>query len=75
MGSDSSGIVTYDCIGCYCFFEEVVMEDFLRLMTMIIDFWKTPFTVWGYTFSFWGVFMLVSVLSLVFCFICKIFSV
>ena len=50
------------------------MEYFTRLMSMIIDFMKRPFTVWGYTFSFWGVFMVIAILSLVFWFISEILN-
>ena len=50
------------------------MGNFTNLMSMIIEFMKTPFTVWGYTFSFWGVFMLAAILSMAFWFISEIFS-
>jgi len=50
------------------------MENFTRLMSMIIDFMKRPFTLWGYTFSFWGVFMVITILSLVFWFISQVLS-
>lgn len=50
------------------------MEHFTRLMTMIIDFLKTPFTVWGYSFSFWGVLIMVLILSVAFWFISEVFS-
>lgn len=50
------------------------MAYFTRLMSMILDFLKTPFTLWGYDFSFWGVFMTIAVLSLAFMFIRGVFS-
>lgn len=50
------------------------MEHFARLMTMIIDFLKTPFTLWGYTFSLWGVVITVLLLSIAFWFISEVFS-
>lgn len=50
------------------------MEEFARLMTMIIDFMKRPFTIWGYTFSFWGVLVLIAFLTVVLWFVSEIFS-
>lgn len=50
------------------------MNNFMNLMNMIIDFMKRPFTVWGYTFSFWGVFMLIAILSVVFWFVGEVFN-
>lgn len=50
------------------------MEHFARLMTMIIDFLKTPFTLWGYTFSLWGVLITALLLSVAFWFISEVFS-
>lgn len=50
------------------------MEYFISLMTQIIDFMKTPFTIWGYSFSFWGVFMLIMILSVVMWFIGEVFE-
>ena len=50
------------------------MENFTRLMTMIINFMKQPFTIWGHSFSLWGVLMLGCILSVVFWFISQILS-
>ena len=50
------------------------MENFIQLMTQIIEFMKKPFTIWGYTFSFWGVFMLMMILSVVMWFISEVFE-
>lgn len=50
------------------------MEYFVQLMTQIIEFLKKPFSIWGYSFSFWGVFMLVLILSLVVWFIGEVFE-
>ena len=50
------------------------MEYFIILMSQIINFMKTPFTVWGYSFSFWGVFMLIMILSVVMWFIGEVFE-
>ena len=50
------------------------MDNFINLMTMILNFLKTPFSIWGVSFSFWGVFITVSLLSLVFWFISSLFS-
>ena len=50
------------------------MEHFISLMTQIINFMKTPFTIWGYSFSFWGVFMLFMILSIATWFISEIFE-
>ena len=50
------------------------MENFTNLMLMIIDFFKIPFTIWGFTFSLWGVFITLTLLSLVFWFIGNVFS-
>lgn len=50
------------------------MEYFVSLMTQIINFMKTPFTIWGYAFSLWGVFMLIMILSVVMWFIGEVFN-
>ena len=50
------------------------MENFIRLMNLIIEYMKNPFTIWGYTFSFWGMFMLSAILSVVFWFVSQIFN-
>ena len=47
------------------------MNYFVNLMTSIFNFMKTPFVVWGYEFSFWGVFITISLLSIAFSFIAK----
>ena len=49
------------------------MEYFISLMTQIIDFMKTPFTIWGYAFSLWDVFLLIMILSVVMRFISEVF--
>ena len=50
------------------------MEEFSRLMTMIIEFMKRPFTIWGYSFSFWGMIIFITFISIVFWFISEIFA-
>ena len=47
------------------------MENFINLMTAIFNFMKTPFTVWGHEFSFWGIFITIALLSIAFGFIAK----
>ena len=50
------------------------MDNFISLMTSIIDFWKVPFTIWGFTFSFWGMFITLSIFSICIWFIVNVFS-
>lgn len=50
------------------------MEHFFALMSMIIDFMKTPIELWGFQFSLWGVFIFVMVGSIVFWFIGNLFD-
>lgn len=33
------------------------MEDFANLIALIVDFLKIDFTLWGFTFSLWSVFI------------------
>ena len=47
------------------------MENFVNLMTSIFNFMKTPFTIWGYEFSFWGIFITIALLSLAFGFVAE----
>lgn len=50
------------------------MENFKHLMSTLIDFYKTPFTIWGFEFSFWSAFMVVTILSIVFWFVGNVWS-
>ena len=50
------------------------MDKFITLMGMILDFMKRPFTIWGYSFSFWSVFITMALLYIVFWFIGSVFS-
>ena len=50
------------------------MEHFKTLMFMIYDFLKTPFNVWGFEFSFWGIIVLVCITSLVSYFLYGLFG-
>lgn len=50
------------------------MENFFKIMSMVMDFMKTPFTLWGHQLSLWGIFITVSVLSIVFAFISSVFD-
>ena len=33
------------------------MEEFANLITCVVNFLKIEFTLWGYTFSLWSVFI------------------
>lgn len=50
------------------------MESFISFMGIIIDFMKQPFTIYGFEFSFWGIFMFVILGSIVMGFIGGLFS-
>lgn len=41
------------------------MEYLGQIFTLCIDFMKTEYTVYGYTISFWGIFVFGAVCSLV----------
>ena len=45
------------------------MQSFIDLMTQIYDFLKTPFMIWGYEISFWGISMFIILASIVFWFV------
>ena len=40
------------------------MIFFLNMMTMIFDALKTEFTLWGFTFSLWNVFLVTFISAL-----------
>ncbi len=48
------------------------MEYFLRLMELVLDFMRTPFTLWGFDLSFYTIAMFTLVFGLV-CMIIKTF--
>lgn len=50
------------------------MLTFLDFMQMIIDFMKTPISLWGFETSFWGIFLFVAVGTMIFGFIGGIFN-
>lgn len=50
------------------------MEHFFTLMSIIIEFAKTPIDLWGFQTSFWGIQLFVMVGSFVFWFIGSIFN-
>ncbi len=41
------------------------MDYFLEFMSVIIDLFQRPFTIWGYTFSLWSVAIFVLLAGLV----------
>lgn len=41
------------------------MEDFVNVMNIIFDALKTDFSLYGFTFSLWDVFMLILICSVV----------
>lgn len=51
------------------------MESFFDFMSVIIDFMKTPFSLWGFETSMWGIFLFVIVGSLVIHFIGGVFDI
>lgn len=50
------------------------MQSFIDLMNLIYDFLKTPFVIWGYEMSFWGVLILTVLASIVFWFVGELFG-
>lgn len=50
------------------------MTYFKELMFMIYEFLKTPFYIWGYELSLWGILILVCLVSIVFGFVSGLFS-
>lgn len=42
------------------------MEDFGLLLEVTMDIMKTPVTIWGFTFSWWEVFVFTIVAAIVF---------
>lgn len=45
------------------------METFSLFMSLIIDFMKTPFSLWGFEMSYWSIFLFVIIGSMIFSFI------
>lgn len=53
---------------------EVRMEYFAEIIDVIITFMKIPFTLWGFTFSLWSVFVWGILASLAIWALMKIFG-
>lgn len=50
------------------------MEAFLAMMSGIVSCMQTPMNIWGFTFSFWDVFLFSMISSVIFGFIGKLFN-
>lgn len=50
------------------------MNDFTNVMTIIINFMKHEYSIYGFNISFWGIFMWVCVAGVLTFIICKIFE-
>lgn len=50
------------------------MQDFGLIILAVINLAKTSFTIWGFTFSFWQLFLFLLVLGLVAWFIREAFD-
>lgn len=50
------------------------MEYFQIFMSKIFDFMKVPITVWGFTFSYWDIFLLTILASLIGYFVREVFD-
>ena len=50
------------------------MEYFAELIQVIVNFMKIPFTLWGFTFSLWSVFVWGILASLAIWAVMKIFG-
>lgn len=47
---------------------------FIGLMELVFDFMKTPITIYGFTFSYWDVFLIIIVFSAICVFIRGVFN-
>lgn len=50
------------------------MEPFFELMGLVIEFMKTPVTIYGFTFSYWDVVLYMIVFSAVCAFIRRLIN-
>lgn len=49
------------------------MEFFIQSMTMIMETFRQDFTLYGFTFSFWDIMILIMVSSIVVSFLSRMF--